>query len=96
MSGPRFLMLDFETRSRISVSEASYRKYASDPTTNVLCLGLQWDGRPATVKIPMVGPVFLPGNDHTPIEIQHAVQYGIPIYAQIGRASCRERVSSPV
>ena len=82
MSGPRFLMLDFETRSRISVSEASYRKYASDPTTNVLCLGLQWDGRPATVKIPMAGPVFLPGNDHTPIEIQHAVQYGIPIYAQ--------------
>jgi len=82
MNGPRFLMLDFETRSRISVSDASYRKYASDPTTSVLCLGLQWDGRPATVKIPMAGPVFRPGYDQTPIEIQHAVQYGIPIYAQ--------------
>jgi DNA polymerase len=80
----RFLMLDFETRSAVPLKRASYDKYAADPSTSVLCLGLQIDGFPAVVLRPPLGrPVFtpLPGPVTTPCEIEIAIRDSIPVYA---------------
>jgi len=34
------LLLDFETRSRVDISKAGADQYATDPSTDILCLGL--------------------------------------------------------
>lgn len=76
----RYLMIDFETRSAVSLKDSSYDRYASHSTTDVLCLGLALDGCLARVVTPTGGPV-LTACDPTPREIGYAVQHRIPVYA---------------
>lgn len=77
-----FLTIDFETRSAVDIKAASYRRYATHPSTGILCLGMQWRDRPASVMIPPSGqPTFIPGMSNCPIEIRHAIENRLPIYA---------------
>jgi DNA polymerase len=79
MAGP--LTLDFEVRSAVSLKSASYRRYASDPTTRVLCLACQeWDEECPTVYRPVEGAVF-PDHQPCPPHILRAIESGVPIYA---------------
>jgi DNA polymerase len=75
----RILTLDFETRSAIGLN--SYRRYATHPSTGVLCIGLQFhDMAIGRVWTPPRGPVALPG-DPCPPEVLLALEKGWPIYA---------------
>lgn len=78
----RYLVLDFETRSAVSLKDSSYRHYASHPTTDILCIGLKWDDRPATVHVPVPGisGAVLNGKIGC-TEIQEAIKAGCPIVA---------------
>ncbi len=99
---PHFLMLDFETRSELNLKTASYRRYASHPSTGVLCLGMQWSAGLAWVAVPHDGgPVFTPGQP-VPPEIVTAIEQGIPVYAhnvafdqRIYQHVCVERLGWP-
>ena len=78
---PQFLMLDFETRSAVSI-DLSYRRYCDHSSTGILCLGLQFPGQRARVQTPLAGPVFSwEDGDTCPPEIVFAIQNNIPIYA---------------
>ena len=79
MPSPRYLMIDFETRSSVALNRASYDRYASHPSTDVICLGVLLDGADARVVTPSQGPVLAAGD--TPPEIVFAVQHRIPVYA---------------
>lgn len=74
----KYLVLDFETRSAVDLSEASYRRYATDPSTDILCIGLKWNDRPATCFTPNVGKTVLDGSIQ-PIEVMEAIRIGCPI-----------------
>lgn len=73
----KYLVLDFESRSNVDLSEASYRRYATHPTTDILCIGLKWNDRPASVFVPVTGPV-LDGRTR-PTELMEAISQGCPI-----------------
>lgn len=73
----KYLVLDFESRSVISLKHASYHRYASHPMTDLLCIGLKWDDRPARVHSPHNSTV-LDGTLGC-IEIQEAIRIGCPI-----------------
>lgn len=72
-----YLVMDFETRSRVDLSEVSYQRYAADPSTDIMCIGLKWEGRPASVFVPTHGAV-LDGRTR-PIEVMEAIRIGCPI-----------------
>jgi DNA polymerase len=71
-------MLDFESRSAVDLSEASYRRYATDPSTDILCVGLKWNDRPSTCFTPSGGKTTLDGQIQ-PIEVMEAIRIGCPI-----------------
>jgi DNA polymerase bacteriophage-type len=73
----QYLVMDFETRSTVSLKTSSYRCYATHPTTDILCIGFKQNGRPARVHTPISGPV-LKGKSR-PIELMHAIEHKIPI-----------------
>lgn len=74
----KYLMLDFESRSAVDLSEASYRRYATDPSTDILCIGLKWDDRPSTCFTPSGSKTTLDGLTR-PIEVMEAIRIGCPI-----------------
>jgi DNA polymerase len=75
----RILTLDFETRSACPLK--SYRRYATHPTTGVLCIGLQWcDMTEGRTWAPAYGPVATPA-DSCPEEVLTAIREGFPVYA---------------
>lgn len=76
---PRYLMIDFETRSAASLRDVSYDRYAGHASTDVLCLGVALDGFVARVVTPAEGPVLTASD--TPPEIAYAIQHRIPVYA---------------
>lgn len=49
--------IDFETRSAVDLKKAGLHKYASDPSTDIMCLGFSFDD-----KAPVIHPVALPGE----------------------------------
>lgn len=75
---PRFVTLDFETRSPVDIRAYSTVRYASHPETNILCIGLKWNDRPATALAPHKGKWVLDGNER-PIELMEAIRIGCPI-----------------
>ena len=79
---PFFLMLDFETRSELSLSDCSSTTYAKHPSTDVLCLGIQLGGDTAArVIVPASGPVLQSGQCPVPQEILEALRLALPVYA---------------
>lgn len=72
-----YLVMDFEARSRVDLSDVSYQRYASDPSTDIMCIGLKWSGRPSSVFVPTHGAV-LDGRTQ-PIQIMEAIRTGCPI-----------------
>lgn len=78
-STPRYLMIDFETRSPLDLREVSYDRYASHHHTDVLCLGIALDGQQPRCVIPEQGPVLR--RSQTPPEIDYAIRARIPVYA---------------
>lgn len=75
---PRFLGVDFESRSPVDLKEYSTTRYASHPETDILCIGLKWQGRPASALTPKKGQFVLDGTIR-PIELMHAIEHNIPI-----------------
>ncbi len=75
---PRYLIMDFETRSPIDLKAYSTVRYASHPETGILCVGLKWNDRPATALAPNKGKWVLDGTER-PIELMHAIEHNIPI-----------------
>lgn len=75
---PKWLVFDFETRSAVDITESSYKRYASDHTTSILCIGLKWNDRPATTFTPSGSKTVLDGSER-PIELMHAIEVGCPI-----------------
>lgn len=75
---PRHLVFDFETRSAVDISESSYKRYASDITTSILCIGLKWNDRPASCFTPSGTKTILDGTER-PIELMEAIRIGCPI-----------------
>lgn len=75
---PRYLIMDFETRSPIDLKTYSTVRYASHPETGILCIGLKWNDRPATALAPNRGKWVLDGTER-PIELMHAIEHNIPI-----------------
>lgn len=77
------LTIDYETRSKVNLKQASYRRYASHESTGVLCVATQFVEQPeAEVFIPKyANAVFQPGVDECPAPIVYAIQNNIPIYA---------------
>jgi DNA polymerase len=69
----KFLTIDFETRSPVDLRSASTVRYASHPETDILCLGMKWNDRPASALSPLKGRYVLDGSLR-PIEIQHAIE----------------------
>ena len=45
------LTIDFETRSRVNLKEAGAWRYAEDPSTEVICLAVKCDDRPARIFV---------------------------------------------
>lgn len=84
----KYLVLDFETRSALDLKSASYRRYAQHHTTDILCIGLKWDDRPASVFTPVTGPV-LDGRVR-PTEVMEAIHRGYPIV--VHNASFEKRI----
>ncbi len=74
----KFLTLDFETRSPVDIRNASTTRYASHPETDILCIGLKWNDRPATALSPHHGKYVLDGTER-PIELMHAIEHNLPI-----------------
>jgi DNA polymerase len=75
------LTLDLETRSAVPIKTASYRRYASNSTTGILCIGLQFlEEDRGSVFVPKEGPVFKPG-DKCPDAVIYAIENQIPVYA---------------
>lgn len=73
----RWLVLDFETRSTVDLKSASTRRYASHPSTDILCIGLKWNDKPATCVVPTDGLVI---TDRTvPGDIATAIRERYPI-----------------
>ena len=75
---PRYLIMDFETRSSIDLRTYSTVRYASHPETDILCVGLKWNDRPATALAPHQGKWVLDGTER-PIELMEAIRIGCPI-----------------
>jgi DNA polymerase len=75
---PKHLVFDFETRSAVDLSESSYKRYASDRTTSILCIGLKWNDRPASCFSPSGSKTVLDGSER-PIELMEAIRIGCPI-----------------
>lgn len=48
----RTVVLDFETRSRVELSDAGAWRYAQDPSTDVICLAWQIDDGPMEAWVP--------------------------------------------
>lgn len=74
----RFLTLDFESRSPVDIREYSTTRYASHPETDIMCIGLKWEGRPPTALAPPKGKMVIDGTIR-PIELMHAIEHNIPI-----------------
>jgi len=74
----KFLTMDFESRSPVDIRNASTTRYASHPETDILCIGLKWNDRPATALSPHHGKYVLDGTER-PIELMHAIEHNIPI-----------------
>lgn len=74
----QFLTMDFETRSPVDIRNASTTRYASHPETDILCIGLKWNDRPATALSPHKGKYVLDGTER-PIELMHAIEHNLPI-----------------
>lgn len=96
----QYLVMDFETRSTLDINEVSSRRYASDQSTDILCIGLKWNDRPAKVFTPVTGPV-LDGRIQ-PIQIMEAIRIGCPVVVhnrsfeeRIYRHICVERFGWP-
>ena len=75
---PRYLVMDFESRSPVDIRAYSTVRYASHPETDILCIGLKWNDRPATALAPNRGKWILDGTER-PIELMHAIEHNIPI-----------------
>src|SRR6056297_3129285 len=45
------LVIDFETRSRVDLRKVGADKYAADPSTEVICLGVKVDDEPSRLWI---------------------------------------------
>lgn len=75
---PRWLIMDFESRSPVDIRAYSTVRYASHPETDILCIGLKWNDRPATALAPNRGKWVLDGTER-PIELMHAIEHNIPI-----------------
>lgn len=96
----QYLVMDFETRSTLDINEVSSRRYASDPSTDILCIGLKWNDRPAKVFTPVTGPVI--DGRIQPIQIMEAIRIGCPVVVhnrsfeeRIYRHICVERFGWP-
>jgi len=74
----RYLVMDFESRSPVDIRAYSTVRYASHPETDILCIGLKWNDRPATALAPNRGKWVLDGTER-PIELMHAIEHNIPI-----------------
>ena len=61
------LIIDFETRSLIDLPRQGTTVYARDPSTKVLCLGYQWEGRTFVIPRPH------PGRKNMPPRIREAL-----------------------
>jgi len=66
--------LDFETRSRVDIRSAGGHRYASDPSTEILCLAYNLTGKPGETKIWKRG-------DPDPAELLNHVILGDPLCA---------------
>lgn len=75
---PRYVVMDFETRSPVDIRAYSTVRYASHPETDILCIGLKWNDRPATALAPHKGKWVLDGNER-PIELMEAIRIGCPV-----------------
>lgn len=84
----QYLVMDFETRSCLDINEVSSHRYAADPSTDILCIGLKWNDRPAKVFTPVTGTV-LDGRTQ-PIQIMEAIRIGCPIV--VHNRSFEERI----
>lgn len=89
------ITLDFETRSRVDLSNCGSSVYARDPSTEILCLAY-WDGKAGTEP-----KLWIPGDDD-PVELLEAIGKGELIEAhnagferQIWRWICHERFGWP-
>lgn len=51
------VIIDFETRSKVSIRTAGAWRYAADPSTEVLCLGYKIGDGPAALWTPDMGPL---------------------------------------
>ena len=97
----RYLVVDFETRSPVDIRNASTVRYAKHPETDILCIGLKYNDRPATALSPHRGKFVLDGAER-PIELMHAIEHRLPIVVhnlsfekRIYRHICVERWGWP-
>jgi DNA polymerase len=72
VSSPRFLKIDFETRSTVDLRKSGVYRYAEDPTTDVWCAAYQVDDRP--IKVWHLG-------EDAPREVEDALSDGAYIRA---------------
>ena len=56
------LTIDFETRSKCDLKKCGADKYSADPSTELMCLAIKEDDKPAGIWIPDYWMEKLPGN----------------------------------